>query len=71
VLLLCAALVSAASVGVALIAIGALHRMYFDRRNLPDLEAFRRFEFLTIGHVPTATASRSLTSRESSERSPR
>ena len=46
-----ALIVAAASVGVALVAIGALHRMYFDRDNLPDLAAFMRFEFPTIGHV--------------------
>ena len=51
VLLTCAALVAAASVGAALVAIGALYHIYFDRRNLPDLEAFIRFEFPTIGHV--------------------
>jgi penicillin-binding protein 1A len=51
VLLVCAALAAATSVGTAGLAIGALHHLYFDRRNLPDLEAFTRFEFPTIGHV--------------------
>ena len=30
---------------------GAIHYIYFDRTNLPDLEAFSRFELPTIGHV--------------------
>ena len=30
---------------------GAIHYIYFDRTNLPDLEAFNRFELPTIGHV--------------------
>jgi penicillin-binding protein 1A len=51
VLLACGALAAAASVGAAGLTIGALHHLYFDRRNLPDLEAFTRFEFPTIGHV--------------------
>jgi penicillin-binding protein 1A len=34
----------------ALAAVG-FHHVYFDRDNLPDLEAFTRFEFPTIGHV--------------------
>jgi penicillin-binding protein 1A len=51
VLLAGAALGAAASVGAALLAIGAWHHLYFDRRNVPDLEAFTRFEFPTIGHV--------------------
>ena len=51
VLLAGAALAVAASVGAALLAIGAWHHLYFDRRNVPDLEAFTRFEFPTIGHV--------------------
>jgi hypothetical protein len=46
-----AALAAAASVGAALLAIGAWHHLYFGRRNLADLEAFTRFEFPTIGHV--------------------
>jgi hypothetical protein len=40
----------AAIVAVTLIA-GAIHYIYFDRANLPDLEAFYRFEFPTVGHV--------------------
>jgi len=51
VLLAGAVLAAAASVGAALLAIGAWHHLYFDRRNVPDLTAFTRFEFPTIGHV--------------------
>jgi penicillin-binding protein 1A len=51
VLLAGAALVAAASVGAALFALGALHHIYFDRGNLPDLGPFTRFEFPTIGHI--------------------
>src|ERR1700736_5633363 len=51
VLLAGGALAAPASVGAALVAIGAWHHLYFGRRNLPDLEAFTRFEFPTIGHV--------------------
>jgi penicillin-binding protein 1A len=47
----CAAVAAAAWLCAAGLAIGALHHLYFDRRNLPDLEAFTRFEFPTIGHV--------------------
>jgi penicillin-binding protein 1A len=35
----------------ATLAAGAIHYIYFDRTNLPDLEAFNRFELPTIGHV--------------------
>ena len=35
----------------ATLAAGAIHYIYFDRTNLPDLEAFSRFELPTIGHV--------------------
>jgi membrane peptidoglycan carboxypeptidase len=40
-----------ASVGAALFTIDALHHIYLDRRDLPDLGPFTRFEFPTIGHV--------------------
>ena len=43
-------LVGAAIVATALVA-GVIHYIYFDRTNLPDLEAFTRFELPTIGHV--------------------
>jgi penicillin-binding protein 1A len=45
----CAAICTMVIVG-ALAAVG-FHHVYFDRDNLPDLEAFTRFEFPTIGHV--------------------
>jgi penicillin-binding protein 1A len=44
-------MVAVASVGTTLFALGALHHIYLDRRNLPDLGPFTRFEFPTIGHV--------------------
>jgi penicillin-binding protein 1A len=43
--LICAAIVAATLVA------GVMHYIYFDRTNLPDLEAFTRFELPTIGHV--------------------
>jgi penicillin-binding protein 1A len=43
-------LVGAAIVATTLVA-GVIHYLYFDRTNLPDLEAFTRFELPTIGHV--------------------
>jgi penicillin-binding protein 1A len=51
VLLACAAVAAAVSVGAALFMLGTLHHIYFDRRNLPDLGPFARFEFPTIGHI--------------------
>jgi len=51
VLLACAGLVAAASVGAALFTLGALHHIYFDRHGLPDLGPLTRFEFPTIGHI--------------------
>jgi penicillin-binding protein 1A len=50
-LVACAALAAFAWVCAAGLAIGALHHLYFDRHNLPNLDAFTRFEFPTIGHV--------------------
>ena len=46
----CAVLVGALSAGAALFTIGAF-QVYFDRRNLPDLGTFTRFEFPTIGRI--------------------
>ena len=43
-------LVCAAIVAATLVA-GAIRYLYFDRSNLPDLEAFSRFELPTVGHV--------------------
>ena len=36
---------------VVLLAVGLVHRVYFDRSDLPDLEAFLRFELPGIGEV--------------------
>lgn len=44
-------LVGAASVGAALFTLFTLHQIYLDRRDLPDLGPFTRFEFPTIGHI--------------------
>ncbi|MGA3096908.1 MAG: transglycosylase domain-containing protein [Bryobacteraceae bacterium] len=44
------ALVCATIIGATLVA-GAIRYVYFDRSNLPDLEAFNRFELPTIGRV--------------------
>src|ERR1017187_9051454 len=43
--LVCAAIVAAT------LAAGGIRYIYFDRTNLPDLEAFTRFELPTIGRV--------------------
>jgi penicillin-binding protein 1A len=43
--LVCAAIVAAT------LAAGAIHHIYFDRTNLPDLGEFSRFELPTIGHI--------------------
>ena len=50
-LLMGAGLVGATSVGAVLLAADAVYDVYFDRRNVPDLGPFTRFEFPTIGHV--------------------
>ena len=44
------ALVCAAIVAATLVA-GAVHYVYFDRSNLPDLEAFNRFELPAISRI--------------------
>jgi penicillin-binding protein 1A len=51
VLLTCAGLFGAVSVGAALFSIGALYHVYFNRENLPDLGPLTRFEFPAVGHV--------------------
>jgi hypothetical protein len=43
-------LVCTTIIAAALVA-GGIQYIYFDRTNLPDLEAFNRFELPTIGHV--------------------
>jgi len=50
-LLTAAALSAATSVGAALFTLDALHHVYLDRQNLPDLGPFTRFEYPGIGHV--------------------
>lgn len=40
---------NAAFLAVALVV--GVHHVYFDRTNLPDLTAFTRFEYPTVGHV--------------------
>ncbi|HWW82397.1 MAG TPA: transglycosylase domain-containing protein, partial [Vicinamibacterales bacterium] len=37
--------------GAALVVIGTLYHVYFDRESLPDLGDFSRFEFPAIGHI--------------------
>ena len=51
VLLTCAGAVAAVSVGAALFGVSALHHVYLQRQHVPDLGAFTRFEFPTIGHI--------------------
>jgi len=36
---------------VTVLVVAGIHHIYFDRTDLPDMEAFTRFEFPTIGHV--------------------
>jgi penicillin-binding protein 1A len=50
-LLTCAGVAAVASVAAALVTLGALHHVYLDRDNLPDVGPFTRFEFPTIGHI--------------------
>ena len=50
-LLACAGTVAAATVLATLLVLAECHYIYFNRRNLPDLGPFTRFEFSTIGHV--------------------
>jgi len=40
-----------AAIVAAILVAGAVHYVYFDRSNLPDLEAFNRFELPTIGRI--------------------
>jgi penicillin-binding protein 1A len=54
-LLASAAMVAAASLGAALFTLDALHHIYFDRHNLPDLGPFTRFELPTIGRIYDTT----------------
>ena len=50
-LLTCAGSVAAAFVLATLLVVAQFPHIYFNRRNLPDLGPFTRFEFSTIGHV--------------------
>src|SRR5687767_10724808 len=50
-LLTCAGSVAAAFVLATLLVVAQFPHIYIDRRNLPDLGPFTRFEFSTIGHV--------------------
>jgi penicillin-binding protein 1A len=51
VLLACASFAIVSSLAVAIPVASNIHRLYFDRTNLPDLGSFTRFEFSTIGRV--------------------
>ena len=44
-------LLAGTTVFAAIVAAAVFYLVYFDRNNLPDLEAFTRFELPTIGHV--------------------
>ncbi len=46
-----AVVAAAIGAGAWLLVLGAVHHVYFDRRGLPDLGPFMRFEFPTIGHI--------------------
>jgi penicillin-binding protein 1A len=50
-LLACTSSVLVFSLAVAIPVASALHHIYSDKTNLPDLGSFTRFEFSTIGHV--------------------
>ncbi len=50
-LIVCAVPVAAAGLGAALFTLGTLHHVYSDRRDLPDLGPFTRFEFPAVGRV--------------------
>ena len=45
---ICPAIIVAAMVSIG------LYRVYFDRGDLPDIEAFVGFEFPTVGNIKTA-----------------
>jgi penicillin-binding protein 1A len=51
VLVTCAALVAVPLVGASLFTLNELRYIHLNRRDLPDLGPFTRFEFPTIGHV--------------------
>jgi len=47
----CVIVAAVMSVVAALVTLGALHHVYLDRHNLPNLGPFTRFEFPAIGHI--------------------
>ena len=49
--LLCGGIVAAVSACAIVLAAAEVHYVYFDRRNLPDIGPFTRFEFSTVGHI--------------------
>ncbi|HEY6615344.1 MAG TPA: transglycosylase domain-containing protein, partial [Vicinamibacterales bacterium] len=49
--LLCGGIVAALSACTIVLAAAEVHYVYFDRRNLPDIGRFTRFEFSTAGHI--------------------
>jgi penicillin-binding protein 1A len=51
----CGAIVVAVSACAIMKAAAEVHYVYFDRRNLPDLGPFTRFEFSTVGHIYDAS----------------
>jgi penicillin-binding protein 1A len=51
----CAGTVAAVSLLATLLVVAEFHHIYFNRRNLPDLGPFTRFQFPTIGHVYDAS----------------
>lgn len=54
-LVACAILFGVAWAGATLLTLESLHHVYVDRRNLPDLGPFTRFEFPVIGSVYDVT----------------
>jgi penicillin-binding protein 1A len=54
-LVVCATLGGVAWAGAVLLTLDTLHHVYVDRRNLPDLGPFTRFEFPVIGSIYDVT----------------
>ncbi len=46
-----AGLLGVAALGVTVLAASAIHHIFFDRQNLPDLGPFTRFEFPAVGRI--------------------
>ena len=53
--LFCGGIVAAALACAIVLVAAQVHYVYFDRRNLPDLGPFTRFEFSTVGHIYDAS----------------